>query len=122
MHKVLVVEDEKILRDAYEKVLTMEGFDVIVATNGQEALKHIRTKQPDLILLDILMPMMDGLEFLKKAKIKQRYPTTKIIAFSNLSDQQKLDAMMELGVVRHMLKSSVSPKELVQQARELLSA
>lgn len=122
MYKVLIVEDERILREAYREILTQEGFVVQESANGREALDTLRDFQPDLILLDILMPEMDGLSFLKamrnlKSKPKQR---AKIVAFSNLSDQQKLDEMINLGVSKNVLKSSLSPKQLVHLIRELL--
>lgn len=121
MYKVLVVEDEAILRDAYCQILTHEGYQVNQAADGEEALTIIKKFQPDLILLDILMPTMDGLAFLRSANLRQRLPHVKVIAFSNLSDQHKLDHMIGLGVTQNILKSSLSPKQLVATVRQLLA-
>lgn len=119
--KVLIVEDEAILREAYRSVLELEGFTVSEATDGRDALAKLPSFDPDIILLDILMPEMDGPTFLKKSKLKQTYPKTKVIAFSNLSEPQKIDDMLKLGAHEHMLKSSLSPKELVETIRRLLA-
>lgn len=118
--KVLIVEDEFILRAAYKSVLTQAGFTVSEAADGKEALTRLAADPPDLILLDILMPVMDGISFLKQAKIRDRYPGTKVIAFSNLSDQQKVERMLRLGANRHVLKSSLSPRQLVVLVHDML--
>lgn len=120
MKKILIVEDEKVLRDAYIKILSMEQFEVYGAENGEVALRCLPQVRPDLVLLDILMPKMDGLEFLERANIKKLYPKTKVIAFSNLSSQTKLNKIMKLGADSHLLKAGLSPKELVATIRELL--
>lgn len=118
--RVLVVEDETILRKAYVSILKQEGFNVYEAGDGHEALKVLKKVKPNLIILDILMPKMDGLAFLQQARILQDYPDTKVLAFSNLSDQQKLDQTATLGATKHILKSSLSPKQLVDTVRELV--
>lgn len=119
--KILVVEDEAVLRDAYSKVLTHEGYTVAEAANGKEALVQLKQFKPDLILLDILMPEMDGLDFLRTANLPGQYPGIKVIAFSNLSNQQKLEEMVKLGVVQNILKSSLSPKQLAQTVQLALA-
>lgn len=120
MKKILIVEDEHILREAYRNILTQEGFSVTVAENGRKALAELDKSAPDVILLDILMPEMDGLAFLRAAGLPKKYPKVKVIAFSNLSDEQKLDDMVKLGVAVNILKSSLSPKQLVAAVRELV--
>lgn len=115
--RVLIVEDEDILRTAYSKILSHEGYEVTEASNGKKALSLLAGHRPDLILLDILMPEMDGLEFLMTANLPKAYPHVKVIAFSNLSNQQKLDQMMKLGVVQNILKSNLSPKQLAHTVK-----
>ncbi|HUP26201.1 MAG TPA: response regulator [Candidatus Limnocylindrales bacterium] len=120
MHKILVVEDETILQSVYYQILTSKGYEVNVAGDGFEALQVLEVFTPDLILLDILMPKMDGLEFLERAKLKQNYPNTKVIAFSNFSDIAKLNKVKELGASKSLLKSDVSPSDLVKIIQEEL--
>lgn len=116
---ILVVEDEEILREAYHKILSREGFDVVCAADGVEALACLERVMPDLILLDMLMPHMDGLTFLERANLRQRFPRTKVVAFSNLSSQEGLTSMLRLGATMQLLKSNLSPRQLVAVVREL---
>lgn len=118
--KILVIEDELMLQQAYAQILTHTGYEVAVAGDGAEGLQQLERVKPDLILLDILMPRMDGLEFLEQAQIKKNYPKLKVLAFSNLSNAPKVNKMIELGATKHVLKSSVSPGELVSMVADLL--
>jgi CheY-like chemotaxis protein len=116
---VLIVEDERILREAYRKILSQEGFRVLVAADGEEALAALDDVSPNLILLDMLMPHMDGLSFLEHADLPKRHPEAKVIAFSNLSNQQGLNAMMHKGATMQLLKSSLSPRQLAAIVRKM---
>lgn len=120
MKKVLIIEDEMMLREAYAQILTMKGYKVSTASDGVEGLEQIEKVKPDLVLLDILMPRMDGLEFLKEAKVKEKYPNTKVLAFSNLSNASQVSEMVKNGADQHILKSSVSPAQLVSLVDGLL--
>jgi two-component system response regulator MprA len=120
MTKVLIIEDDKLLREAYAEILNSEGFTTDCAADGNEGLKRLASFQPDLILLDILMPHSDGLDFMRRAEIRARHPQTKVLIFSNLSSVGKIDEILALGADRHVLKSSLSPKELVFTIKEVL--
>jgi CheY-like chemotaxis protein len=122
MAKVLIVEDERTLNEAYDLVLKREGHDVKVAFNGEEALEVFKEHQPDLILLDLRMPKMDGVEFLKQLKPEKNYPKVKIIIFSNYEDQKQIDSAFKHGANRYILKAWSSPKELAKVVAETLSA
>jgi CheY-like chemotaxis protein len=110
--RVLVVEDEKMLSDVYSMILTMHGFDTQVAANGAEALTKIPEFNPDVILLDLLMPVMDGVSFLHEFEPSIN-EGAKVIVYSNLHDSQKVDELTSLGAVDVILKSSVTPEGLV---------
>ncbi|HEX5797391.1 MAG TPA: response regulator [Candidatus Saccharimonadales bacterium] len=118
--KILIVEDEKPLSEAYQIVLKKEGFDVDAAYDGEQALEHTKKQEPDLILLDLRMPKMSGIEFLKKYKPAKKHPGVKIIVFSNLDAQNEIDKAYELGAHKYMLKAWASPKELVNFVRDTL--
>jgi two-component system, OmpR family, response regulator len=120
MNTILIVEDERILREAYQNILTQEGFTVLQAADGLQALDRLEAVHPDLILLDLLMPNMDGFTFLQQADLAHRFPKMKVLAFSNMSDHQRLQRMLKMGVSRHVLKSSLSPRQLVAAIRALL--
>lgn len=120
--KILIVEDEKVLNEAYELILKNEGYEVEVAHDGHEALEKIETFEPDLILLDLRMPRIDGIEFLKRYNLTENHPNVKVIVFSNLDTQKEIDKAYELGAQRYMLKAWASPKELVKLVADTLQS
>jgi CheY-like chemotaxis protein len=119
--KVLIIEDELMLQDAYRHVLTYKGYRVAVASNGVEGIEQLHKFKPQVILLDVLMPRLDGVGFLQQSEIKIKYPHVKIIACTNLSDQLTADQMFTYGADRQVLKSDLSPAQLVELIEELLS-
>lgn len=113
--RILIVEDEPELAAIYETLLKDQaGYDVRVAHNGKDALKLAREDTPDLILLDLRMPVMDGVEFLKEFNLKESYPQVKVIVFSNYDMQDEIDDAYRFGADRYVLKAWASPKELLQ--------
>lgn len=120
MSKILIVEDEKLLNEAYDLVLTREGYDVHSVYNGEEALNVFPKVKPDLVLLDLRMPKVDGVEFLKRLKPAENYPKTRILVFSNYDDQKEIDEAFRYGATRYILKAWSSPTELVKVVRETL--
>jgi len=120
MGKILIVEDERVLNEAYELVLKKEGYDVSVAFNGEEALAQVKKAKFHLILLDLRMPRVDGVEFLKRANPVKNFPATKIIVFSNYDDQKEVNEAIKHGATRYILKAWSSPSELIKIVRESL--
>ena len=116
---ILIVEDEAVLSDAYTMILQKEGFKTITAFDGKEALKTVGKQPIDLILLDLRMPHMSGLEFLKELHKKQKN-IPKTIVFSNYDVQKDIDEAFKYGATRYMLKAWASPKELVKLIRDTL--
>jgi two-component system nitrogen regulation response regulator NtrX len=114
---VLVVEDEALLQDVYKLVLETKGFSVVTANNGKEALKIMSKSSPDVILLDMLMPVMSGREFMHMLN-RDEHPNIRIIVYSNLSDSSIEAEMLELGADRFILKSSMTPAGLVDMIQE----
>ena len=112
--KILIAEDEKALNDAYVMILKRAGFTVKSALDGAEALKITKTYEPDVILLDLRMPEMGGIDFLKAYKLPELHPAVKVIIFSNLDMQKEIDEAFALGASKYMLKSWASPSELVK--------
>ena len=120
--QVLIVEDELVLNDAYAQVLSSAGIDLLRAYNGQEALDILQDETPDIVLLDLRMPVMDGISFLKKLSPKHTMPDTKIIVFSNYDDQKEIDTAFSLGAMHYMLKAWATPDELIKLIREVDSS
>ncbi len=111
--KVLVVEDETVLRNAFKSILEAGGYTVGLAENGLEGVKLMKEMKPDLVLLDVFMPVMDGREFLRNINLDEDYPETAIIVYSNLSDPKTEDEMRDLGANDFVLKASLTPRELL---------
>jgi len=118
MKKVLIIEDEKPLRDVYALILEKEGFRVNTAENGKVGIKKLHDFKPDLIILDMLMPVMDGIGFLKTANLLTNYPNTKTIIVSNLSDAISSSDSKKYGVVHSFIKVSLSPTDLAKVAKQ----
>lgn len=121
MARILVIEDEPALNDAYQVILQKEGYDVATAFDGDAALELAKTFKPHLILLDLRMPKVGGITFLKRYQAPTKHPTVKIVVFSNLDTQKEIDEAYQLGAQRYMLKAWASPNELVKLVKETLA-
>jgi CheY-like chemotaxis protein len=121
MKQILIVEDDPALLNVYSMIFNIKGFEVTEAANGKIALEKIIQAQPDVIILDVLMPVMGGIAFLENANIKHSHPETKVLVLSNLSDPKSISKIEELGADKHLLKSSVTPNELVAAVDQLLA-
>ncbi|MCD6550502.1 response regulator [bacterium] len=118
--KILIIEDEKILREMYEERFKQAGFKVISAEDGIEALKVIKEKKPDLILLDILLPKENGIDFLKKYRKTAEFSSIPVIAFSNFDDPDTKEEAKSLGVKDYLIKSNHTPKEILMKLQKYL--
>ena len=121
MKKILVVEDDQTLQKVYRAVLAKEGFQVDVASDGVEGLRKAEADEPDLIVLDMLMPNMTGIEFLRAYDINNKHPNVKVIAFSNSDLPDRVNEAMELGARKYMTKYSFSPKAMVGLIKDTLA-
>lgn len=119
MPKVLIVEDDRALHNAYRTILEGEKYQVLSAYNGQEALDLLKTETPDIILLDITMPKMNGIEFLEHFDNPH---DIKICVFSNLDSEKDINRVYELGAHRYILKAWASPQELVKLVKDTLAS
>ncbi|HEX8974151.1 MAG TPA: response regulator [Patescibacteria group bacterium] len=118
--KILLVEDDMFIRDIYQMKLSQEGFVVEAAENGVEALKKLEQFLPDLILLDIIMPYMDGMETLRHIKSEDRFKNIPVIMLTNISEKDKVDEGVKYGVTDYLIKSHFTPAEVVQKVNSLL--
>ena len=112
MLNVLIVDDERILTDAYELSLTKAGFKVFIANAPEDGIDIAVKEKPEVIVLDMLMPQMNGIEFLKALKKKMQLGKTKVLAFSNIENESVVQAAKKLGVVDYLLKVNYTPHQL----------
>ncbi len=117
---VALIEDEAILRETFQIIMDAEGFEVLTASSGQEGLELVKNNKPDFILLDILMPDLNGLDFLREFKAKE-HPETKVIVFSNLSDPEEIKTANELGAWQYLVKADFTPRELADRLKKVLA-
>lgn len=113
--KVLVVEDEPQLRKAFMFLLNTSGYNASAAGNGKEALIQLKTFKPTIILLDLLMPVMNGIEFLESLNKLEHNKSYKIIILSNLSDRISKSDATRYGVEKILVKANLSPDELLTE-------
>ncbi len=118
---ILVVEDESNLNEAYQVILANSGFDILTAFDGQEALDILADNSVDLILLDLRMPIMDGIGFLQEYN-PEKSKRAKIIVFSNYDMQKEIEQAYTLGADKYILKSWASPKELIKVVNDVLAS
>lgn len=121
MAHILVVEDDKDLNNAYKVILESEGHTVAVAYNGQEALQVLKDFTPDLILLDLLMPIMGGLEFLQHYDQVQKHPAVKVLIFTNMENSPEVTEAYNLGAHRCIIKSWTAPQNLARVVSDTLN-
>ena len=121
MAKVLIVEDYPNLVKLYRTALAAEGFEVMTAKDGVEALSVATEHEPDVILLDLLLPREGGLEFLR-AFDHEKYSHVKVIVFSNMASPELYAEAKQLGASQYLLKSKYTPKELAEVVKKALGA
>lgn len=112
---VLIVEDERPLAHALELKLQKEGFKVMVATNGQEGLDLIEKEKFDVVLLDMMMPVMDGFQVLQELQKKPEKPT--VFVLSNLSQREDESRVLEHGAKKYFIKSDTPLSVIVEEVK-----
>ncbi|MCK5085221.1 response regulator [Candidatus Parcubacteria bacterium] len=116
--KILVIEDEATLQKALNDVLLQEGFEVSSASDGVTGLEIAKKENPDLILLDIILPKMDGFEVL--AKLKADDENTPVVILTNLSDVNDVQKALDLGATTYLVKADYHLNEVIQKIKEIL--
>jgi CheY-like chemotaxis protein len=119
--QILIVEDDPALQEAYSFILKTSGHAVSSAFNGAEGLEQVATQDFDVILLDIHMPVMDGLEFLKRFQPNQP-KSTRVIVFSNMVEPDIEAHACKLGAHRCVLKSSMTPRDMLGLIEQTVGA
>lgn len=120
MTKIMLVEDDIALRDIYTSRFEAEGYEVAVASDGEQALTVAVKEKPDLILLDIMMPKISGFDVLDILRNTPETKTTKIIVMSALSQTADIEKGKTLGADEYLVKSQVTLSEVVEKVKEVL--
>lgn len=118
--KILIIEDDDFFRGLIAKKLLFEEFDVYMASNGEEGLAKVKEQKPDLVLLDMLLPSMDGFEVLAKIKEDSVLATTVVIIASNLVEKEDIDRAMKMGAIDYMIKSQYTPEMIIEKVKKVM--
>ena len=118
--KILLAEDDRFLRRACETALTRRGLNVVAAADGEEALALIRAERPDLVLLDLLMPKVTGIEVLRTLKADAGLRDIPVLILSNSSRELEMHDAEALGVVGYLIKANLSLQELTDRIIEIV--
>ena len=118
--KILLIEDDKMLLEMYTAKFTREGFEIATAENGSDGLKVARDMKPDMILLDIIMPKLDGFATLKEIRKDENIKNVPVILLTNLGQDQDIQKGKDLGADDYFVKANHTPTEIVEKVQELL--
>ena len=121
MAKVLLVEDDKFLSRAYKDGLQEAGFEVVIAFDGEAAIEKIHSEKPDLVLLDLIMPVKNGFEVLGNMVIDDMIKKIPVIILSNLSQESDIERGKALGAVDYLVKADYSLRAVVEKVKEHLA-
>lgn len=118
--RILLVEDEFFIRDLYERYLSKNGYEILTAVDGEEGLNKAQTEKVDLILLDIMMPKMTGLEVLKKIKEDGALAKdTPVYLLTNLGQESIIKDAFKMGAEGYLLKAKMLPKQIVEEIKKV---
>jgi DNA-binding response OmpR family regulator len=118
--KIAIVEDDIAIVQMYQLKFRAEGYEVAFAEDGEQGLQLIEEFQPDIVLLDLMMPVMNGTEVLKKLRKEDWGKDLKVIVLTNMSESEAPDEMNELGVEEYIVKSDLTPKEVTAKIKQAL--
>jgi len=121
MKKILLVEDDPFLIDIYTTKLKGAGFTVEVVKDGETVLPTLKTSQPDLLLLDIVLPHVDGWEILAMIQKEKILSGLKIVVLSNLGQKSEVEKGMKLGATKYLIKAHHTPSEVVKEVESILN-
>lgn len=120
MKHILIVEDDSFLLNIYKTKFEFEGFKVSTAENGEMGLTESKKKKPDLVLLDVLMPKMDGFTFLEEQKKDKAIKDIPVILLTNLGQKDDVQRGLELGAKDYIIKAHFKPSEVVEKVKKVL--
>lgn len=120
--KILIIEDDFFVRDLYDRELTREGFEIETAVDGPEGLLKAVEGEYDLILLDIMLPKMSGLDVLKAIKEKEVVKDIPVVLLTNLGQDSVIREGFALGAVGYLIKAAYTPSQIIEEVKKFLSS
>ena len=120
MKKILVIEDDVFLRRIISRKLLKEGYSVIEAIDGEKGLKTVKEEKPDLVLLDLVLPEMDGFEVLGKIKKDPVVSEIPVIVLSNLGEKNDIERGLKAGAADYLVKAHFTPGEIINRIEAVL--
>ncbi len=120
MKKILFIEDESALQKTFGEILSQEGYEMISALDGEAGLRLAKTKKPDLILLDLILPRVHGFDVLKQLKEDPKTKEIPVIVLTNLEGIEDVDKALELGATTYLVKAQYSLEEVVEKIKKAL--
>ncbi|MBU1255960.1 response regulator [Patescibacteria group bacterium] len=117
---ILIIEDDKFLRELLFRKLEKSGFNISIVIDGEEALRKIKEEEYEIILLDLVLPGIDGFEILKEIKKNPKTSKTPVIILSNLGQQEEVERGLRLGAVDYLIKAHFTPDEIIQKIENIL--
>lgn len=121
MAKILFIEDDPLIVKIYTTRLTADGYQVLSAENGEDGIKLAETETPDLVILDIMMPKIDGFGVLEKLRANEQMKTKPILVYSNLAQEEEIKRAQTLGATEFIIKANLSPTEMVEKIKKYLN-
>ncbi|MFA6193664.1 MAG: response regulator [Parcubacteria group bacterium] len=113
--KILIVEDDNFVAEVYLAKLSEMGYETALAQNGEEGLAELKKGKVDLILLDILMPIMNGIEMLEEVKKNEEWKNIPVILLTNIGEKESIQKVREMGVKNYLIKSHFTPAEVIEK-------
>ena len=117
---LLIVEDDPLMNRMYNKIFTFEGYKVVSAGDGVEGLQKVRDEKPTVILLDIMMPKMNGLEVLDKLKADPETKSIPVVMLTNQNDERDITEAKKMGIAGYIVKSAATPSEVVNEVMKII--
>lgn len=118
--RILIIEDDFFVRDLYDRELAREGFEVSTAEDGAEGLLKVIEEKPDLVLLDIMLPKMSGLDVLKKLKEKEEVKDIPVVLLTNLGQDNVIREGFSLGAIGYLIKAAYTPTQIIEEVKKFL--
>ncbi len=118
--KILIVEDDKFLRELITRKLESEGYKIIEAVDGEEGIKKATEEKLDLILLDLILPGIDGFEVLTQLKQNEKLASIPVIILSNLGQREEIEKGLKLGAIDYLVKAHFTPGEIIEKIKNIL--